>query len=52
LSFRKYKIKVTEKQITGLRCCFSRQRYWGEPFPVYYVNGLPQMIDKNIYQLL
>ena len=24
---------------------FSRQRYWGEPFPVYYVNGLPQMID-------
>ena len=26
---------------------FSRQRYWGEPFPVYYVNGLPQMIDKK-----
>ncbi len=26
---------------------FSRQRYWGEPFPVYYVNGLPQMIDKQ-----
>ncbi|WP_294819903.1 DUF559 domain-containing protein, partial [uncultured Flavobacterium sp.] len=26
---------------------FSRQRYWGEPFPVYYVNGLPQMIDKE-----
>ena len=24
---------------------FSRQRYWGEPFPVYYVDGLPQMID-------
>ncbi|SDR99336.1 leucine--tRNA ligase [Christiangramia echinicola] len=24
---------------------FSRQRYWGEPFPVYYVNGLPRMID-------
>jgi leucyl-tRNA synthetase len=24
---------------------FSRQRYWGEPFPVYYVNGLPQMIE-------
>ncbi len=23
---------------------FSRQRYWGEPFPVYYVKGLPQMI--------
>lgn len=26
---------------------FSRQRYWGEPFPVYYVNDLPQMIDKK-----
>ncbi|MEP5255801.1 MAG: leucine--tRNA ligase [Winogradskyella arenosi] len=25
---------------------FSRQRYWGEPFPVYYVNGMPQMIDQ------
>lgn len=24
---------------------FSRQRYWGEPFPVYYKNGIPQMID-------
>ncbi|TSE10039.1 leucine--tRNA ligase [Aquimarina algiphila] len=24
---------------------FSRQRYWGEPFPVYYVDGMPQMID-------
>ncbi len=26
---------------------FSRQRYWGEPFPVYYKNGLPQMIDEK-----
>lgn len=26
---------------------FSRQRYWGEPFPVYYVNGLPKMIEKQ-----
>ena len=25
---------------------FSRQRYWGEPFPVYYKNGLPQMIGE------
>ena len=23
---------------------FSRQRYWGEPFPVYYVEGMPRMI--------
>lgn len=23
---------------------FSRQRYWGEPFPVYYVDGMPRMI--------
>ncbi len=26
---------------------FSRQRYWGEPFPIYYVNGLPQTIDEQ-----
>ena len=24
---------------------FSRQRYWGEPFPVYYQDGLPQLVD-------
>lgn len=26
---------------------FSRQRYWGEPFPVYYVNGLPKTINPE-----
>ncbi|MBQ0734624.1 leucine--tRNA ligase [Aquimarina celericrescens] len=26
---------------------FSRQRYWGEPFPVYYVDGMPQMIEEH-----
>ena len=26
---------------------FSRQRYWGEPFPVYYVDGMPQMIAEE-----
>ncbi len=26
---------------------FSRQRYWGEPFPVYYKDGIPQLIDEN-----
>ncbi len=25
---------------------FSRQRYWGEPFPVYYKEGMPYMIDS------
>jgi len=25
---------------------FSRQRYWGEPFPVYYVNSIPKIIEK------
>lgn len=25
---------------------FSRQRYWGEPFPVYYVNSVPKIIEK------
>ncbi|MFM2292441.1 MAG: hypothetical protein RIS29_2254 [Bacteroidota bacterium] len=26
---------------------FSRQRYWGEPFPVYYKEGMPYMIDES-----
>lgn len=26
---------------------FSRQRYWGEPFPVYYKNGLPYMLPME-----
>jgi len=25
---------------------FSRQRYWGEPFPVYYKDGMPYMISE------
>lgn len=31
---------------------FSRQRYWGEPFPVYYENGLPQMIGEEHLPIL
>jgi len=26
---------------------FSRQRYWGEPFPVYYKDGMPYMLDEK-----
>lgn len=26
---------------------FSRQRYWGEPFPVYYKNDMPYMLDES-----
>lgn len=26
---------------------FSRQRYWGEPFPVYYKDGFPYMMDES-----
>ena len=30
---------------------FSRQRYWGEPFPVYYKDGMPQMIPAECLPL-
>ncbi len=30
---------------------FSRQRYWGEPFPVFYVDGMPQMIAEEYLPL-
>ncbi len=26
---------------------FSRQRYWGEPFPIYYKDGIPYPLDEN-----
>ncbi|MBX7049009.1 MAG: class I tRNA ligase family protein, partial [Chitinophagales bacterium] len=26
---------------------FSRQRYWGEPFPVYYINDIPYLLDES-----
>ena len=31
---------------------FSRQRYWGEPFPVYYKDNMPYMLDENQLPLL
>lgn len=31
---------------------FSRQRYWGEPFPVYYKDGIPMMLDMDKLPLL
>ncbi len=30
---------------------FSRQRYWGEPFPVYYKDGMPRMIPEHCLPL-
>ncbi len=30
---------------------FSRQRYWGEPFPVYYKDGMPQMVPTECLPL-
>ncbi|MDE6371256.1 MAG: leucine--tRNA ligase, partial [Duncaniella sp.] len=31
---------------------FSRQRYWGEPFPVYYKDGIPTLMDESALPLL
>ncbi len=30
---------------------FSRQRYWGEPFPVYYKDGVPYLLDESALPL-
>ena len=30
---------------------FSRQRYWGEPFPVYYRDGIPCVMDESVLPL-
>ncbi|MDV3309756.1 MAG: leucine--tRNA ligase [Cyclobacteriaceae bacterium] len=31
---------------------FGRQRYWGEPFPVYYKDGIPHLVDEKDLPIL
>ena len=49
---------VTEKAMGRVKvnfrlrdAIFSRQRYWGEPFPVYYQNGIPRLVPEDCLPL-
>jgi leucyl-tRNA synthetase len=55
----KTKVFIKEKGIGAVKvnyrlrdAIFSRQRYWGEPFPVYYKDGIPTMLDDDKLPLL
>ncbi|MBR2369383.1 MAG: leucine--tRNA ligase [Paludibacteraceae bacterium] len=55
----KAKVYIAEKGIGKVKvnyrlrdAIFSRQRYWGEPFPVYYKEGMPYTLDMDKLPLL
>ena len=55
----KAKVYIAEKGIGKVKvnyrlrdAIFSRQRYWGEPFPVYYKEGMPYTLDVEKLPLL
>ena len=55
----KAKVYIAEKGIGKVKvnyrlrdAIFSRQRYWGEPFPIYYKEGMPYTLDMDKLPLL
>ncbi|MDR2056795.1 MAG: leucine--tRNA ligase [Dysgonamonadaceae bacterium] len=53
-AIRKVKEYIVENNLGKLKvnyrlrdAIFSRQRYWGEPFPIYYKDGMPFAVDVN-----
>ena len=54
LAIEKAKTYISDKKLGRLKvnfrlrdAIFSRQRYWGEPFPVYYKDEMPYMLDES-----